>query len=84
MKSINKEMIENLGIYSEKLKFVSSYNVYEDNKGFIFLVTITSMTLTSKHIAFKYHWLRQHIRKEFVIRKIESENQNSDILTIGL
>ena len=42
------------------------------------------MNTTSKHIATKYHWLRQHAGKEFVIWKIESENQKADIFTKGL
>ena len=37
LKSLIKEVIENLGIDSEKLKFVSSSTVYKNNNGFIFL-----------------------------------------------
>ena len=48
------------------------------------MATSPSMTPTSKKIAVKYHWFRQHIGKEFVIRKIESENQKADIFTKGL
>ena len=39
------------------------------------------MTPKSKHIAVKYNWFRQHVGKEFVIRKIESENQKAYIFT---
>ena len=39
------------------------------------------MTPTSKHISLKYHWFRQHVGKEFVIMKIESESQKVDIFT---
>ena len=42
------------------------------------------MTPTSKHISVKYHWFRQHVGKEFMISKIESENQKADIFTKGL
>ena len=42
------------------------------------------MTPTSNHIDVKYHWFRQHVVKEFLIRKIESENQKADIFTRGL
>ena len=79
-----KEVINNLGIDSEKLKFVSSCTIYEDNNGAIVVATSPRMTPTSKHLAFKYHWFRQHVGKEFVIRKIESENQKADIFTKGL
>ena len=81
LKIIIKEVIENLGIYSQTLKFVSSSTIYEENKGSIVVETSAIMTPTSKHIAVKYHWFRQHVGKEFVIRKIESENQKADILT---
>ena len=79
-----KEVIDNLVINSEKLKFVSSSTVYEDNNGAMFLEKIPKITPTSKHIAVKYHWFRQHVGKEFLIRKIESENQKADVFTKGL
>ena len=84
LKSIIKGVIDNLGIDIEKLKFVSSSTIYEDNNGAMVVETNPSMTPTSKHIAVKYHWFRQHVGKEFVIRKIESENQKADIFTKGL
>ena len=84
MKSLIKEVIESLGIDSEKLKFVLSSNFYEDNNGAIVVATSPRMNHTSKHIAFKYHWFRQKVGKEFVIRKIESENKKADIFTKGL
>ena len=82
LKRLIKEVIDNLGIDSENLKFVSSSTVYEDNNGAIVVATDARMTPSSKHIAVKYHWFRQHVGKEFVIRKIKSENQKADILTI--
>ena len=63
---------------------MSSSTVYEENNGAIFVATILRMTPTSKHIAVKYHWFRQHVGKEFVIWKIKSENQKADIFTKGL
>ena len=45
---------------------------------------IPRMTPTSNHIAVKYHWFRHHVGKEFVIWKIESEDQKADISTKGL
>ena len=71
-------------IDSDKLKFVSSSAIYEDNNGAIVVATSPRMTPTPKHISVKYHWLRQHIEKYFVIRKIKSENQKADIFTKGL
>ena len=65
LKSIPGEVIDNLGIDSKKLEFVSRSTVYEDNNRDIVLATIPSTTITSKNIYFKYHWFRDHIRKEF-------------------
>ena len=84
LKSLIKEVIDNLGIDSEKLKFVSSFNIYEDNKGAIVVATSPRMTPTSKHIAINYHWCRHCVEKELLIRKNESENQKADIFTKGL
>ena len=72
LKSLIKEVIDNLGIDCENLKFASSSTVYEDNNGAIAVATSPGMTPTSKHIVVKYHWFRKHVGKEFVIRKIES------------
>ena len=81
LKSLIKEEIDNLGIDIKKLKFVSRSTVYEDNNGDIVLAKIPSMTPTSNQIAVKYNWFRQHFGKEFLIWKIESENQKADIFT---
>ena len=81
MKSLTKEVIDNLGIDSENLKFVSSSTIYEDNNGAMVVATSPRMTPSSENISVKYHWFRQHVGKEFVIRKIESENQKADIFT---
>ena len=73
-----------MGIDSEKLEFVSSSTTYEENNGAIFVATSPGKTPTSKHIAVKYHGFRQYVGEEFVIRKIESENQKADNFTKGL
>ena len=53
LKSLIKEVIDNLGIDSENLKFVSKSTIYEDNNGAIVVATSPRMTPTSKHIVFK-------------------------------
>ena len=63
LKSLIKEVIDNLGIESENLKFVSSSTVYEDNNGAIVVATSPRMTPSSKHISVRYHWFRQHVGK---------------------
>ena len=83
-KSIIKEVIDNLGIESEKLKFVSSSTIYEDNNGAIVMKTTPRMNPTSNHIDIKHNWFRQNVGREFMIRKIESENQKAEIFTKGL
>ena len=84
LKNSIKEVIDNLGIDSEKIKFLSKSTVYEDNIGDIFVAIIPGMTPASKHITVKYHWFRHHIGKEFVIWNIESKNQKADIFTKDL
>ena len=63
LKSLIKEVIENLGINSKKLKFVSRSTVYEENNGAIVVATSPRITPTPKHITVRYHWLRQEIGK---------------------
>ena len=63
---------------------MSSSTIYEENNGAIIVAISPSMTPTSKHIDVKYHWFRQYVGREFVIRKIESENQKAEIFTKGL
>ena len=84
LKSLIKEVIDNLGIDIYNLRFVSIFTIYEGNNGAIVMSTSPRMTPTSKHIAVKYHWFRQHVGKEFLNRKIDSENQKADIFTKGL
>ena len=81
LKSLIKKVIENLGIESDNLKFVSSFTIYEDNNVAIVVSAIPGMTPTSMTIAIKYHFFRQHVGKEFVIRNTESENQKAHIFT---
>ena len=63
LKSLIKEVIDNLVIYSEKLNFVSSSTIYEDNNGSIVVATSPRMTLTSNHIAVNCHWFSKHVVK---------------------
>ena len=84
LESIINKVIGNLVIDSKNIEFLSSSTFYKDNNSAIVVAKTPRMTPTSKHIAVKYHWFRQHVGKEFVIRKIESENQKADIFTKGL
>ena len=84
MKSLIKEVIGNLGIESDKLKFVQISTLYEKNNESIIVATIPRMNPTPKQIAVKYHRFMQQVGNKFVIWKINSENQKTDILTKGL
>ena len=66
---------------SDKIKFVSSSTIYEENKEAIVVATSPRMTPTSKQISTRYYRFRQCVGKEFVIPKIKSENQKADIFT---
>ena len=56
--SLIKEVIDNFGIDNEKLKFVPSSTIYEDNNVAIVVSKIPRMTITSNHIYVEYHWFR--------------------------
>ena len=84
LKTLIKEVIDTLGIDSEKLEFLLSSNVYEDNNGAIVVATILRMTPTSRQISVKYHWFSQHVGNGFFIREIESKNQRANIFTKSL
>ena len=62
-KSLIKEVIDNLRIDCDNLKFVSSSTVYEYNNGAIVVATSPRMNPSSKHISVKYNWFRQHVGK---------------------
>ena len=58
MKSLTKEVIENLVIDIEKLELVPNSAVDEDNNGAKVVTTSPSMNPTSNHISVKHHWFR--------------------------
>ena len=64
LKSLITEVIDNLGIDSEKLKFVSISTVYKRNNGDMVVSTFPRMTPTSNHIDLKYQSFCQNIGKE--------------------
>ena len=84
MRQLLQEVTKALGMNPDNLTFTSKSTVYEDNSGAIIVATSPRMTLRSKHIAVKYHWFREHVNKEFDIKKIDGEEQLADIFTKGL
>ena len=74
-----------MGLESGKLRFTSKSTVYEDNNGAIRVAICPKLTPTSKFIAVKYHWFRQHVESgEIHIVNVESSKQLADIFTKGL
>eukprot|EP00957_Ditylum_brightwellii_P149412 11379377-Ditylum_brightwellii.AAC.1 len=66
----------------KELKFVSKSTVYEDNNGAIRVASCLKLTATSKFIAVKYHWFKQHVEPgEVDIVKVKSRKQLVDIFT---
>ena len=71
-----KEVIDNLVIDSDNMKFLSRSNVYEGNNSTIVVKTSLRVTPTSRHISVKFHWFWQHVVKvicdlEDQVRKLE-------------
>ena len=56
-----KEVIDNLEINSNNLKFVLSSTVYEENNVAIVFSICPRITPSSNHISVKYNWIRQHV-----------------------
>jgi hypothetical protein len=64
--------------------------IFEDNNGAIATATAPKMTPRTKHIAVKYHFVRQYFGPKrlpdqpFVLKKIDTLEQKADIFTKGL
>ena len=85
IKELVIELLGGMGVDSRRLKFISKSTIYEDNNGAIRVATCPKLTPTSKFIAVKYHWFRQHVESgSFHIVKVESSKQLADIFTKGL
>ena len=80
LKSIIKEVIDNLVIDSEKLNFLSISTVYKYNNGCIVVAKIPGINSALNHISFKYHWFRKHVGKLFLFG-ISSQKTRSRIFS---
>ena len=82
-------MFEHLDIGSDKPAVVKS-NIFEDNNGAISTATTPKMSPRTKHIAVKYHFVKQLFTKKnvethsFDLKKINTEDQKAGIFTKGL
>ena len=85
LKSLITEVFTRLNIDTSKMTVTSKSTVYEDNNGARTVATCPRLTPTSKLIATKYHWFRQHVESgEIDIKRVDSKNQLADIFTKGL
>ena len=64
--------------------------IFEDNNGAISTATTPKMTPRTKHIAVKYHFVKQFFnpkikdKSPFVLKKIDTLEQKADVFTKGL
>ena len=65
LKSLINEVSDNLRMDSEKLEFVSSSTIYDENNGAVLVATMQRMTHHLKRISIKYHWFSQNYQKLF-------------------
>ena len=84
------EMTLNFGIFDGSDSMIKS-KIFEDNNGCIATATAPKLSPRTKHIAVKYHFIRNYFnmdpkRKQnhpFVLEKIASEEQKADLFTKG-
>ena len=71
--------------FQKGLEFRTHSTVFEDNNGALTLATIPKMTPRSKHIAVKYWFFRDHVKRgTSKIVKVDTKEQKADILTKAL
>mgnify|MGYP000671574977 CR=1 FL=1 len=71
-----KEFIEELGIRQDEIQLTC------DNRSVIHLAKNATYHLRIKHIQKRYHWLRERVEeKEFVVMKIHTDENGSNMLT---
>ena len=64
--------------------------IFEDNNGTISTATSPKMTPRNKHIAVKYHFVKEYFSTQckhshpFKLEKIDTKTQKADIFTKGL
>ena len=88
MRRLYEELLEALNI--EKGPVTIKSTIFEDNNGAISTATMPKMTPRTKHIATKYHFVKQYFGKNkledhpFELKKIDTKIQKADIFTKGL
>jgi len=63
----------------------SPLTIFEDNQGCISYGTLSANQSSMRHLALKYHWVRQEIkRKTISLQRVPSANNIADIFTKAL
>jgi hypothetical protein len=82
------ELMTNFGIQGAGVTVKST--IFEDNNGAIATATSQKLTPRTKHIAIKYHFVKQYFGHKnssvhpFQLKKIDTSEQKADIFTKGL
>ena len=84
LKDLVKEILSNYRFDTSKMSYTIKSKVFEDNQGAIVVATSPRMTPTSKFIAVKYYWFKEHVWKAFDIVKILESKQIAYMFTKGL
>ena len=89
MRRAFEDMIKAFGLERSNPTTMKS-TIFEDNNGAISTATTPKMTPRTKHIAVKYHFVKQYFGKNklndhpFELKKIDTLEQKADIFTKGL
>ena len=81
LRRLHQEISQTLQIPFDPVSNVST--IFEDNQAALLLATADPPRLTprSKSIAVKYHWFRQHLGTEILMKSIDSPLNRANILT---
>jgi hypothetical protein len=90
MRRAFEDMIKFFGLLEEHPITVKS-TIFEDNNGAISIATTPKMSVRTKHIGVKYHFVKDMFGKKrnpdhhpFALKKIDTTLQKADIFTKGL
>ena len=79
-----KQAMYYINLLQEEMKFdVTPVPIHEDNQGAIILAQQPTVSMKSRHIAFRHHYAREQVMeyKRFVLQYIKSQDNCADIFT---
>ena len=85
LQNLTKELAQVLHV-SEGGKAAIRCTIYEDNEPCLKLANmeVGHITNRSKHIVVRFHWFREHVGINWVIKSISTHDQLADIFTKSL